>query len=122
MNYPSSSSIIISLLIFIILIIILYYYASKYIGKTNLYIITNILLLSLAINFITIFIMVMTYNKVKYTPGIVGPKGLRGENGFRGNDAEVEQCSKQGRNIGNAYIKKEKEKLIRIQKPVLHNN
>lgn len=120
-NHPSSIYIILSLFTFITLILVLFYYARKLIGKSgNLYIISNLLLLSLAINFISIFVLIMTYNKVKYTPGIRGPKGLRGDNGNRGTDKEVEQCSKQGRNLGEEYIKQTKDALIRIQKPVMY--
>jgi hypothetical protein len=122
MNYPSGLYIILILTVVIISLLSLYYYANKLIGNTNLYIISNILLIALAINFLIIFVLMLTYNKVKYTPGIRGPKGLRGENGFRGIDVEVEQCDKQNRNIGQAYIKDEKKDLIRIQKPVIYSN
>ena len=122
MKYPSSIYIITSLVVFTALILVLFYYARKVIGKTNLYIISNLLLLSLGINFISLFVLIMTYNKVKLTPGIIGPKGLRGNIGNRGLDKEVEQCSKQNRNLGETYIKEEKDDLIRIQKPVMYKN
>lgn len=122
MNYPSGLYIVFTLIFVISLLLSLYYYANKLIGKTNLYVISNILLIALALNFIIIFILTLTYNKVKFTPGIRGPKGLRGETGFRGTNKEVEQCEKQNRNMGQAYIKAEKADLIRIQKPVMYNN
>lgn len=122
MNYPSGIYIILVLLVVIISLLSLYYYANKLIGNTNLYIISNILLIALALNFLIIFILMLTFNKVKYTPGITGPKGLRGEDGVRGTDVEVEQCAKQNRNMGQAYIKSEKQDLIRIQKPIMYKS
>jgi hypothetical protein len=121
MKYPTGIYIIGTLVFVIIILLTLYYYANKLIGNTNLYIVSNVLLISLAINFLIIFILILTYNKVKFTPGIRGPQGLRGENGIRGIDVQVEQCDKQNRNMGEAYIKQEKEDLIRIQKPVMYN-
>ena len=122
MNYPSGLYIILTLIFVIVLLLSLYYYANKLIGNTNLYIISNILLIALALNFLIIFILMLTYNKVKFTPGIRGPQGLRGEDGFRGTDKEVEQCEKQNRNMGQAYIESEKADLIRVQKPVMYKN
>jgi hypothetical protein len=122
MKYPSGLYIIAVLIIVVISLLTLYYYANKLIGNTNLYIVSNILLISLAINFLIIFMLMLTYNKVKFTPGIRGPKGIRGEDGIRGKDIQVEQCDKQNRNMGETYIKVEKENHIRIQKPVMYNN
>jgi hypothetical protein len=121
MQYPSGLYIIIVLVIVVIVLLSLYYYANKLIGNTNLYIISNILLIALAINFLIIFVLMLTYNKVKFTPGVRGPQGLRGEDGFRGTDIQVEQCDKQNRNMGQAYIDNEKETHIRIQKPVMYS-
>jgi hypothetical protein len=121
MKYPSGLYIIGILAIIITCLLSLYYYANKLIGNTKLYIVSNILLIALALNFLIIFILMLTYNKVKFTPGIRGPKGLRGEDGFRGTDVQVEQCDKQNRNMGEAYIKSEKDSLIRIQKPIMYN-
>jgi len=122
MKYPSGLYIIGSLILVITALLSLYYYANKLIGTTNLYIVSNVLLIALAINFLIMFVLMLTYNKVKFTPGIRGPQGLRGEDGFRGTDVQVEQCDKQNRNMGEAYIKTEKDNLIRIQKPVMYSN
>lgn len=119
MNYPSSKYIIISIIIFIILTLILYHFTHKMIKSSKFYIITNLLLVSLVINFITMFIMIMTYNKVKFTPGPKGLKGFRGNIGPEGNNKEVAQCEKQSRNLGQEYIKEENRKLIRLQKPII---
>jgi hypothetical protein len=120
MKYPSGLYIILVLAIVIISLLVLYYYANKLIGNTNLYIISNILLIGLAVNLITIFVLMLTFNNAKYKPGVKGPQGLRGEDGVRGTDKEVEQCDKQNRNIGQSFIKSEKKDLIRIQKPIMY--
>ena len=119
MNYPSGIYIIVSLVIFIVLLLSVYYYANKLINNNKLYIISNVLLITLAINMLILFILMITFNKVKYRPGIEGPKGLRGEEGGRGRDDEVEECEKQSRKLGDEYVMREKKDYIRIQKPVI---
>lgn len=119
MNYPSGTYIIVALIVFIVFILTIYYYANKLLNNKKLYIISNVLLIALLLNLVALFILMITYNKVKYTPGIQGPKGLRGEIGGRGIDMEVEQCQLQSKSIGSEYINKETKDLIRIQKPVI---
>lgn len=117
-EYLSSLYVIISIIIFILLTIIIYYYASKLIEtKSNLYIISNILLITLCINFIIMFILMITYNKVKFTPGDRGKMGIRGDVGERGRPGEIRDCMKQNSSLGEEYIKSTTENLIRVEKP-----
>lgn len=119
MDYPSGTYIIVALIVFIVFILTIYYYANKLLNDKKLYIISNVLLIALLLNILALFILMITYNKVKYTPGIQGPKGLRGVAGGRGIDDEVEQCQKQSRTLGDEFVGNENKDLIHIQKPVM---
>ena len=54
-------------------------------------------------------ILLFSYSKITFEPGIPGPKGLKGRVGPTGPDSNIAECTPKNENLGNAkmFIKRE---------------
>lgn len=110
------------LAITLICIVTMMFFERYFLTKKNEKVVGRIILLCILINILILVFLVLTFSKIQFTPGPLGPKGIRGRNGHQGKMQGLNQCEKQGKTLGEMKYETEKGNQIKIQTPSLEVN
>ena len=80
--------------------------SSTFYGSKNLNAI-RIFALTIILNIIILVFIIMSFSKVKFTPGLQGPQGNKGERGLEGSAGGINLCKVK------SVIAQEKKALIK---------
>lgn len=86
--------IISAICIFIVGIIGIQFLDKLFMGSKNLNAI-RMFALTLLINIIILLFILMSFSKIKFTPGPLGPQGNKGSRGGSGNNGGINTCKKK---------------------------
>jgi len=86
--------IILALFIFIGGIVFLQFIDKLFTGSKNINAI-RMFFLAVIINIIILLFIIMSFSKIKLTPGHIGPQGNKGERGLEGKNGGLQVCNKR---------------------------
>ena len=104
-------------IIFVVVAIALERY---YIANQSNKILTRVIVFAFMINIAILFFLVMSFSKLKFSPGPPGSKGIRGRSGRRGNPSAINGCRSVPARLGQVMMRKRKEdKELVFERPIL---
>ena len=89
---------------------------ERYISVGSNRTLIRIIVIGFMLNIAILIFLIFSYNKIMFTPGVPGPKGISGRPGPHGNSTGINGCAKPIRNI--EYMRKQK-KNNKFVKPVI---
>lgn len=105
------------ILIFVVVTIAYERYFAPSINNRNL---VRIIIFGFMFNFAILFFLIMSFNKVKFAPGPVGPVGIRGRSGRMGNPDAISGCVAPAKKLNKVRNEQRKQNQAMVfEKPVL---
>ena len=109
--------IVIICIIFVVVAIALERY---YIANQPNKILTRVIVFAFMINIAILFFLVMSFSKLKFSPGPSGAKGIRGRPGRRGTSSAINGCRSVPIRLGQVMQSKRQEaNELNFERPVL---
>jgi hypothetical protein len=112
--------IVIAIFIFISGIIGMNFLDKLFAGSKNLNAI-RMFALCIIINIIILFFILMSFSKVKFTPGFVGPQGNKGERGYEGVPGGLSACSVKPRTAQEQKAHVKSDQYLDTKPPFLED-
>lgn len=112
--------VITALIIFITGIIFLQFIDRLFVGSKNLNAI-RMFFLAIIINIIILLFIILSFGKVKFTPGNQGPQGNRGERGIEGENGGLQICGKSYQKIEEKKAFENELNYLDLKPPLIIN-
>lgn len=107
-------------IIFIIFIVIALVIERYLLINQNNIVLIRVIIFAFMLNFAILFFLVMSFSKLKFSPGPPGAKGIRGRPGRSGTPSAVNGCKSVPVKLGQLKLNKRRESTeLILEKPFL---